>query len=399
VIHGSTIVSKISSLKSQRATRRTKGDRIALVAVAVGIIGLSWTGIAVAAQQGHAQSNFLHSLGSPSQVGSTVPANGDVNPYGIVVVPSSVGKLTQGATLISNFNDKANVQGTGTTLVEVSPSGVLTTFATISALPAPDRCPGGVDLTTALSILPGGWVVVGSLPTGASGALPTANPAGCLLVLNSSGVVVETWSNANINGPWDMTETSTGSRADLYLANVLSRPQATSVTPQSGDASTIVRISISLSASAAPRMTGSVVIGSGFTSQPNKAALIQGATGVVLGSNGTLYVAETVQNRIAEIPGAPTRMNAVADGTKTLTAGGWLNAPLGLTLAPNGDVLAFNANNGNAVEVTPSGHQAAKLTLVPKGAGDLFAAAMTPDGHGLLFVNDGTNALDLATVH
>jgi len=72
-----------------------------------------------------------------------------------------------------------------------------------------------------------------------------------------------------------------------------------------------------------------------------------------LGRNGTLYVAETIQNRIAEIPNAVTRMTPVADGTKTLTSGGWLNAPLGLTLAPNGDILAMNANDGNAVEVSP----------------------------------------------
>jgi len=39
-----------------------------------------------------------------------------------------------------------------------------------------------------------------------------------------------------------------------------------------------------------------------------------------------------------------------------------------------------------------------KITLVPKGAGDLFAAAISANGEGLLFVNDGTNALDLATV-
>lgn len=35
------------------------------------------------------------------------------------------------------------------------------------------------------------------------------------------------------------------------------------------------------------------------------------------------------------------------------------------------------------------------MTLVPGGAGDLFGLAPAPDGRGLLFVNDGTNALDL----
>jgi hypothetical protein len=340
---------------------------------------------------------FLSSLGKPAQVASTVPANGDVNPYGIVVVPSTVGTLVKGDTLISNFNNKANVQGTGTTIVQVSPAGTFRTFATIGPLPASSACPGGIGLTTALSVLPGGWVVVGSLPAGPGGALPLANPAGCLIVLNSNGGVTETWSNKDINGPWDMTEEVTGPGVDLFVSNVLSRPNGVTKTPQAGDASTIVRITVSLAAGQPPKMTGSRVIGSGFISKANKAAFVQGATGVVLGANGTLYVAETVRNEISEIPNALTRTTAMADGTSTLSSGGWLNGPLGLTLAPNGDVIVMNANDGNAVEISPQGHQVAKRTLVPKGAGDLFAAAIGSGGQGLLFVNDGTNALDIAT--
>ena len=52
-----------------------------------------------------------------------MPANGDVNPYGVAVVPRSTGDLRQGNVLVSNFNDTANVQGTGTTIVQVSPGG------------------------------------------------------------------------------------------------------------------------------------------------------------------------------------------------------------------------------------------------------------------------------------
>lgn len=314
------------------------------------------------------------------------------------MVPSTAGKLQKGDTLISNFNDKANAQGTGTTIVQLSPTGTLSTFATIKSLPTTQQCPGGVDLTTALSILPGGWVVVGSLPSGAGGALPLANPAGCLIVLNHNGVVVETWTNANINGPWDKIETATKSGADLFVANVLSRPVGTNRTPQSGDASTVVRISISLSASAAPRLVTATVIGSGFISKPNKTALAQGATGVALGSNGTLYVAETVQNRVAEIPNALSRMTAFVDGSTTLSSDGWLNGPLGVTLAPNGDVIVLNGNDGNAVEISPSGRQLAKSTLVPNGSGDLFGATIARGGNGLLFVNDGKNVLEIVKV-
>jgi hypothetical protein len=48
------------------------------------------------------------------------------------------------------------------------------------------------------------------------------------------------------------------------------------------------------------------------------------------------------------------------------------------------------------VEITPQGRQVARHTLVPNGSGDLFGLTLTPSGRNLLFVNDGTNALDLA---
>ncbi len=165
-----------------------------------------------------APPSYLSHFSVVTNVASTVPANGDVNPYGITVVPQSGGRLVGGDTLVSNFNNSANLQGTGTTIVEVAPSGAVTTFAQLGAKP-PGACPGGVGLTTALAVLPGGWVVVGSLPT-TDGTSATAE-AGCLIVLNDDGVPVETWSGNNINGPWDMTSVDVGGGAELFVANVL----------------------------------------------------------------------------------------------------------------------------------------------------------------------------------
>jgi hypothetical protein len=389
-------MANLSLRRSSGGVDRAKGNRVAVAVIVLGLAVLGVAGFDNDSALSATTPSFLASLSAPSQIASTVPLNGDVNPYGIVVVTTSVGKLTKGDTLVSNFNDKANVQGTGTTIVEVSPAGHVSTFASLVSLPTSDHCPGGVGLTTALEILPGGWVVVGSLPAGKVGSLPLVNPAGCLIVLNPSGAVVAAWTNANINGPWDMAEVATSSGADLFVANVLTRATGVSATPKSGNQSTIVRIAVSLHASAPPTISNSVVIGSGFLSRANAAAFVQGATGVALGTNGTLYVAETVQNRIAEIPNAMTRSTAFADGAETLSSGGWLNGPLGLTLAPNGDVIAINGNDGNTVEISPSGHQVTKSTLIPKGAGDLFGAVIASGGHGLLFVNDGTNALDIA---
>ena len=55
----------------------------------------------------------------------------------VAVVPDTIGTLVKGDTLVSNFNDKANVQGTGTTIVQLSPAGTRSTFATLGPLPAP----------------------------------------------------------------------------------------------------------------------------------------------------------------------------------------------------------------------------------------------------------------------
>src|SRR5690242_20025153 len=71
------------------------------------------------------------------RVASTVPSNGDVNPYGMAVVPTTTGSLVRGNILVSNFNNSANLQGTGTTIVQISPTGSVTLFAQIDATKLP----------------------------------------------------------------------------------------------------------------------------------------------------------------------------------------------------------------------------------------------------------------------
>jgi hypothetical protein len=335
---------------------------------------------------------FLGQLHGLSQVASTVPANGDVNPYGVAVVPASGGRLTAGDILVSNFNDKANVQGTGTTLVQVSPAGKTSVFANVSALPAGQTCPGGIGLTTALGILPGGWVVVGSLPTTHGGVLPGLDPAGCLIVLNDRGTVAETITNRDIVGPWDLTVKSSATSAEVFVSNALGGNTATNHgVPVTGNC-TVVRLDLALSPAAPPRLTGSTVIGTDFPWRANKAALVLAPTGLALGANGTLYVDDTLTNSVSAIPRALTRTSAITAAGGNLSAGGALDAPLGMTLAPNGDLVVVNGNNGDAVEITPAGQQVATKTLIKNGAGDLFGIITTP--RGVLIANDGTNALD-----
>ncbi len=343
-----------------------------------------------AAPSSHGQP-FLSRFTTVTDVSSTVPANGDLNPYGIVAVPRTVGALVRGDTLVSNFNAASNSQGTGTTIVEISPGGQQTLFAQLSG-PLPGKCPGGVGLTTALTVLRGGFVVVGSLPV-TDGGMGTPE-AGCLIVLNSVGAPVETWSGPDINGPWDLAAVQLPGFAELFVTNVLNGTVAGggSVVKRG----TVVRIDVVDQPGRNPVMTGAGVVGSGFAEQLNSAALVLGPTGVALSRNGTLYVADTVDNRLAAIPFAWRRHTAVPHGGLTLTTGGSLNSPLGMALAPNGDVITVNGGDGNAVETTPSGQQVATVKFDPAGAGgDLFGLTIAPGRDGVLFVDDGDNTLKL----
>src|ERR1700756_3945975 len=97
-------------------------QRAATSAVAAAaIIGTGLAMTAPALADGH--PSFIGRFSHTKQIASTVPQNGDVNPYGVAVVRHSRGNLHRGDVLVSNFNNMANQQGTGTTIVEVSPSG------------------------------------------------------------------------------------------------------------------------------------------------------------------------------------------------------------------------------------------------------------------------------------
>ncbi|TDU03252.1 hypothetical protein EDD99_1670 [Streptomyces sp. 846.5] len=351
--------------------------------------------VAIPVGSAAADGSFVGAAHRLSTIASTLPRNSDVNPYGVAVVPADQGRLYRGNVLVSNFNDSANLQGTGTTLVQVSPGGRVTQFARIDSAELPGSCPGGVGLTTALSILPGGWVAVGSLPT-KDGMSATAK-AGCLLVLDSSGKVRETLSGHGINGPWDMTAVSRGPVSDLFVTNVLNGTVAAGgATVHRG---TVLRLTLVAGPDGRPpRLVSSTVIGSGFAEHSDPAALVVGPTGVGLSRNGTLYVADTAGNRITAIPDAVGRDSSAGTG-RTVTGNGSLNSPLGLTVAPGGDILTVNAADGNLVETTPGGHQVAVRQLdssgSPAGAGALFGLAVQPDRHAVYFVDDATNQLDL----
>jgi len=370
--------------------------RVTLAATAGAVGALLAVGVTAVAPAAGAStiSSFVGGFTTITTVASTVPKNGDVNPYGVAVVGRSKDRLHRGDVLVSNFNDKANAQGTGTTIVEVAPNHSVRVFAQINPAHLPGACPGGIGLTTALAILGNDWVIVGSLPT--TGGNPATAQAGCLLVLNSDGRVVETFHGHGINGPWDMTAAGGRWVCALFVTNVLNGTVgANGKTVRHG---TVLRLIVTTPDRGLPRLIADTTIGSGFPEQTNSSALVIGPTGVGLGRNGTLFVADTLDNRIAAIPNALLRAGSAGTGL-TVSRNGALQDPLGVAIAPNGDVLAANSLNGNLVEVKPNGSQVAVKKLdtsgSPAGAGALFGLAVAPYGSGVYFVDDATNTLDL----
>jgi hypothetical protein len=343
-----------------------------------------------------AAAPFINRLSTVTTIGSAVPvsgpAMGDVNPYGVAVVPRTAGDLTRGDVLVSNFNNAANQQGTGSSVVELSPGGSMKTFAALS----PPTATPAVGLTTALVALKSGFVVVGSLP--APGGVANAARAGALSVLDSHGHVVETIAGGDINGPWDMTALDRGDRVVLFVSNVLNG--TVDANGQNVDMGTVVRITLRIPHGQTPVVTSERVIARGFIEHTDPNALVVGPTGLGLSPDGVLYVADSAVNRLAAIPGALTRSTAMSGGGLTVSIGGALNDPLGVAIAPGGDILSVNGADGRIVETTPSGSQVATKTLVDPGAGDLFGLAVAPDRNGVYFTNDAgsgpaANSLEL----
>jgi hypothetical protein len=359
----------------------------------------------------------LPPLKTITTLGSTVPANGDVNPYGVAQVKRTTGNLRAGHILVSNFNNSGNFQGTGTTIVDVAPDGKVSLFAALNPATLPGSCPGGVGLTTALVVLKAGWVIVGSLPTANQGTEFTGS--GCLIVLDSLGNPVETFYGSLINGPWDMTAAEGDHEAKLFVTNVLNGTVAAGGAVVHGG--TVTRLNLNVSAGAKPALESITIIGSGFAERTDPAALVIGPTGVGVRADcdddrddcpadrdhdsgdhdsSVLYVADTLRNRVTVIDRALSRTSSAGTG-RTLSSGGSLNGPLGLVVTPGGHVLTVNSADGFITEISPQGVQVAKRQLdntpVPgslPGAGTLFGLVFDPAA-GVYFVDDGSNPLNL----
>jgi hypothetical protein len=369
---------KWSTKTSQRRTGfRPVCDRLETRELLSSMVGHMPTAKPMAATVSAMQTthrSFLASLGTP-KVFTTVPANGDLNPYGVAAYHKG--------WLVSNFNNSNNLQGTGSTVVRIDSTGQTSTFATL---------PGQPGLTTALGVLSAGFIIVGSLPT-TDGTSATVQPGG-LFVLNRNGKTVATFSDPNLlDGPWDLTISDHGNHAQIYVSNVLN--------------GTVTRIDLSIRHN--QLVTSAVQIASGYVARTDPAALVIGPTGLAYNARtDTLYVASTGDNAIFAIPHASKAGTQSGTGTLIYKDDVHLHGPLGLVQLPNGDLLTSNGdavnpdpnNPSTLVEFTPRGQFVDQLSLAPTpGAAFGLAVRVAGNKASLAAVNDADNTLEVFTTN
>jgi len=352
------------------------------------------------ADQAH---GLLETVRRHNTLTSTVTDNGDLNPYAVVVAPVSAGRIAKDDVLVDNFNNISNLQGTGTTIVGYRPSTQATyLFARLpQKLP---QCPGGVGLTTAMTMLKTGWVIVGSTPS-TDGTTATKGD-GCVLVLDSTGKLAAAWSGPTINDPWgDMATVDHGATATLFISmagfglpapNVIDHATGLPVVLHKA---TVVRLELAIPDGKPPVLLNQTEVGSGFAARADRDNFLPGPTGLALAHDDTLYVTDGLDNVITAIPHATTRTESAGTG-KQVTQGGLLAWPLAMVYTPQGHLLVCNGKDGRLVEVDPVAGKQIYAQWInndqaqsPPGNGDLFGIAMTPDAHGFYYVMDDVNTL------
>ena len=346
---------------------------------------------------------FLETIHKHQTLTSTVPENGDQNPYAIIVAPVSIGKIQKDDVLVDNFNNLSNLQGLGTTIVDYNPATKKTT--TFARVPRNlQGCPGGVGMSTAMTMLKSGWVIVGSTPS--SDGTTATKGDGCLIVFDANGQLAAVWAGPDINDPWgNMAVVDNGTSATLFVSmSGFDVPDWHIRDPATGysvvvNKSTVLRLQLSIPEGRPPTIVSRVVVANGLGQRANRDVFLIGPTGLALGPDNTLYISDAQENRIVAIDGATTRANSGGTG-RGVTRGGLLRRPLAMVMAPNGHLIVCNAQNGQVVEIDPVAGKQIVAQWVdinqaqsPPGNGDLFGIALTPDGKGFYYVEDDMNTV------
>ena len=296
-----------------------------------GVLGLA--GILAISTASAAGKSPVLPLQLPSSVSTPKPEG---NPYGLTVVPSGFPKggiVAPGELLVSNFNNSAGKQGLGTTIDFISPtSGATGLFFQVSGAQTP-------GFTNALGVAKKGFIFAGTVLT-TDGTDGTAAP-GDLYILDKGGNVVQTITPGTnlINGPWGLAINDKGNSAQIFVSNVFD--------------GTVTRLDLSFKGNAVT-IDKSTTIASGYTFALSPGAIVIGPAGLFYDKKkDVLYVSGENDNKIFAVSGA-SKLTASAGSGTVIFSDPALNGPLGLVMAPNGDLVTVNADSLNGSPAIPS---------------------------------------------
>jgi hypothetical protein len=327
------------------------------------------------------ENSILDRLDDMKTIGSAVdPINGDQNPYGLDVAKIDAGKLKRGDLVVCNFNNSANVQGTGTTIVALHPR--------VGSTP--------LHITQNASLNGCTEVALGSTDDiWASAFSANDNP-----IVGPDGTLFTTLAGGPWHGPFGQTfapHAGPFGVAAFYESNA-------------GDGS-IVRINIT----AGGAFTFDV-IATGFPVNHGVPGSILGPSGlqydckhdrlfIVDGTNNALYSFR----HVSTIPaGSITVSGTTFSGpfrkrAKLIFMGPPLNGPISSALFFNGHLALGNTGDPTGknlmVEITPHG-KVLDVKNVDTGAGAaIFGMVATGEGHDtkLYFNDDNDNTVRVLT--
>jgi hypothetical protein len=307
---------------------------------------------------------------------STVPSNGDVNPYGVAFVPPDFpagGVLNPGDLLVSNFNNNQNIQGTGTTIIRVTPNGQTSLFFQGTA---------PLGLSTGLAVLKAGFVLVANCPTNNTPPVPGALPGSLLLIDKNGNLAAPPLVNSFIQGPWDFTVQDEGSTVQVFISNVVN--------------GTVSRLDLSFNGGTAA-VKNAAVIASNYTHRVDPATFEVGPTGLAYDAQrDILYVASTGDNEVFAVRNAGSRVNSEGSGRVIYADNVHLHGALAMVLAPNGHLLVSNSDGINADPNQPS--EIVEFTVQGKFIGQLSVDPALGGSFGLNIVKVSDDVVRFAAV-
>lgn len=380
-----------SPFRSGAPARRGRGRALVAVASSAVLAGSMalvtvGTGVAAAAPRGHGSPQAGLSKLRDRTIGSVVAPNGDNTPYGLAVVPKTVGRLTAGDVLVVDFTNRAGVAAGGTSILQVNPS---TGTTSVFFAGAPVAGPVGVAINP---VNDGVWIGdYGSAQDGAG-----AND----LLIAPTGKLTATFTNATTHDAADFTGVwgqgvSDANGVSFYWGNAGNAGTGTG----GGDVWRLTPHPTATTPNGQPVNSTYARVATGQAETPagGNAATAAGPQGLAFDqASGVLYETNDANNTLYAIPDAAT-----ANGPQSATVvyhGPALDSPENVVIDPaTGNLLVVNAGDNTLVEITPTGRVVAARRLAPRRpAGALFGLATGTDSAGnpvIYYDNDNTNTL------